>query len=54
MRGHDFSLESLKDAIITLGEIGLNHEKIESIDINPLILRRDSAVAVDIDFQLSD
>lgn len=54
MRGHDFSLESLKDAIITLGEIGMNHEKIESIDINPLILRRDSAVAVDIDFELSD
>jgi len=54
MRGQDYSLESLKDAIITLGEIGLNHEKIENIDINPLMLREDSAIAVDIDFQLND
>ena len=54
MRGQDYSVESLKDAIIALGEIGLNHEKIESIDINPLMLREDSAIAVDIDFQLND
>ena len=54
IRGQDYSVESLKDAIIALGEIGLNHEKIESIDINPLMLREDSAIAVDIDFQLND
>ena len=40
VRGEEHSLEPVKDAIIRLGELALDHhDKIQEIDINPLILQ---------------
>ena len=50
IRGEEHSLEPVKDAIIRLGELALNHQEIEEIDINPLMLKREEAYAVDIGF----
>ncbi|PSG99861.1 MAG: acyl-CoA synthetase [Nanohaloarchaea archaeon SW_4_43_9] len=38
-RGKHHDLEPVKDAIIRLGELALNHEEITEIDLNPAILR---------------
>lgn len=48
-RGEEHSLEPVKDAIIRLGEMALNHEEIHEIDVNPLILRKDKAYVADIE-----
>lgn len=53
-RGKDYAREGLKDAIIRMGEIGLNHEDIEAIDINPLILTEDSALVADIEVETKE
>lgn len=37
-RGKEDIVEPVKDAIIRLGELGLNHEKVQEVDINPLIV----------------
>ena len=37
-RGKEDIVEPVKDAIIRLGELGLNHEEIQEVDINPLIV----------------
>ncbi|WP_414836763.1 acetate--CoA ligase family protein [Candidatus Nanohalococcus occultus] len=50
-RGKEFATEKLKDAIIRMGEIGLNHSEIQAIDINPLILTEDSALVADIEVE---
>ncbi len=39
--------EALAAIVIALGKIGLEHEEIQEIDVNPLIIRGDSPVAVD-------
>jgi acetyl-CoA synthetase (ADP-forming) len=40
-------LKALAECLLALGEIGLQHERIREIDINPLILRGKSPIAVD-------
>ena len=40
-------LEMLADVLITIGKIGMENEKIEEIDINPLIISGNKPVAVD-------
>ncbi len=52
VRGEEHSLEPVKDAIMRLGELALNHEEIQSIDINPLILKKDKAYAADVKVDL--
>ncbi len=52
-RGKEYSLEAVKDAVIRLGELALNHEEIQEIDINPLILKKDKAYAADIQINTS-
>lgn len=52
VRGEDHSLEPVKDAIIRLGEMALNHEEIQEIDVNPLILRKERAYVADIEINL--
>ncbi len=52
VRGEQHSMEPVKQAIIKLGEIGLNHEEIQEIDINPMILKKDKAYAADIEIEL--
>lgn len=51
-RNQEVSMEAVKDAIIRLGEIGLNHEEIESIDLNPVILKDGDAFVTDIEIEL--
>lgn len=53
-RGEDHSMEPVKDAIIRLGEMALNHEQIQEIDVNPLILRKDSAYVADIEVEIEE
>lgn len=47
-RGEDHDLEPVKDAIIRLGELALNHEQISEIDLNPAILRNGKLYITDI------
>lgn len=47
-RGEDHNLEPVKDAIIRLGELALNHEQISEIDLNPAILRNGKLYITDI------
>lgn len=51
-RGEEHSLEPVKDAIMRLGEMALNHEEIKEIDVNPLILKKDKAYVADIEIEL--
>ncbi|MFB6191368.1 MAG: acetate--CoA ligase family protein, partial [Candidatus Nanohaloarchaea archaeon] len=52
VRGEEHSLEPVKDAIIALGQLGLDFPEIQSVDINPLILREDRAYAADVKVEL--
>lgn len=52
VRGEEHSLEPVKDAIIRLGQLGLDHEEVQSVDINPLILKKDKAYAADIKLEI--
>lgn len=52
VRGEDHSMEPVKEAIIKLGELALNHEEIQEIDINPLILKKDKAYVADIAMEI--
>lgn len=40
-------IETLSNAIVALGKIGLDHPDIEQIDVNPMIIRGAKPVAVD-------
>ncbi|MFB6242244.1 MAG: acetate--CoA ligase family protein [Candidatus Nanosalina sp.] len=54
-RGEKHSIEPVKDAIIRLGELALDyHEKIQSMDINPLILDGGDAYVADIQIELEE
>ncbi len=52
VRGEEHSLRPVKDAIIRLGELALNHEEIQEIDINPLILQKEEAYVADIEMEI--
>ena len=54
VRGEDRSMEPVKDAIIRLGELALNHEEISEIDINPLILQKEKAFVADIEIEFEE
>ena len=41
------NLDRLADMVITVGQIGLDHESVKEIDINPVILRKGEPVAAD-------
>jgi acetate---CoA ligase (ADP-forming) subunit beta len=48
IRGMDaVDRDFLGECIVALGNIGLNHEKIQEIDVNPLIIKGTRPVAVD-------
>jgi acetyltransferase len=51
VRGEDHSLEPVKQAIMRLGEIGMHHEQIQALDINPLILQEEDAYVADIEIE---
>jgi len=53
VRGEEHSLETVKEAIMKLGELSLNHEEIQSIDVNPLILKEDKAYVADLEIDFS-
>ncbi|PSH00566.1 MAG: acyl-CoA synthetase, partial [Nanohaloarchaea archaeon SW_7_46_7] len=54
VRGEKHSLETVKDAIIRLGELSMNHEEIKAIDINPLILKEKEAYVADIEMKFEE
>ncbi|AOV94528.1 hypothetical protein AQV86_01215 [Nanohaloarchaea archaeon SG9] len=54
VRGEKYSLETVKDAIIRLGELAMNHEEIQAIDINPLILKEKEAYVADIEMEFEE
>jgi acetyltransferase len=49
VRGEESHIEPVKDAIIRLGEMAMNHEEIQEIDVNPLIVKEDTAYVGDIE-----
>lgn len=51
-RGEKHSLEPVKEAIMRLGQIGLNHPEIQAIDMNPLMLQEDKAFVTDIEVEI--
>jgi acetyl coenzyme A synthetase (ADP forming)-like protein len=53
VRGEESHLEPVRDAIIRLGELAMNHEEISEIDINPLILKGDTAYVADIEIEFN-
>lgn len=53
-RGKESHVEQVKNAIIRLGEIGLNHPEIQSIDLNPVILKGGTAHVTDITVEMED
>ncbi|MFB6203148.1 MAG: acetate--CoA ligase family protein [Candidatus Nanohaloarchaea archaeon] len=54
VRGEEYALDALKDAIVRLGQVGLDHGEITSMDINPLILKQDDAYVADIEVELAE
>jgi len=54
VRGEKHSLETVKDAIMRLGELAVNHEEIQAIDINPLILKEKEAYVADIEMEFEE
>ncbi|MFB6100091.1 MAG: acetate--CoA ligase family protein, partial [Candidatus Nanohalobium sp.] len=54
VRGEENHMAPVKDAIIRLGELAMNHEEISEIDINPLILKGDTAYVADIEIGFED
>lgn len=55
MRGKEEIIEPVKDAIIRLGELSLDyHGKLESIEINPLIVSDGTAYVSDINVELKE
>ena len=52
VRGEEHSMEPVKEAIIKLGELALNHEEVQEIDINPLILNKEKAYVADIEMEV--
>ena len=51
VRGEESHMEPVKDAIIRLGEMAMNHEEIQEIDVNPLIVKEDTAYVGDIEIE---
>jgi acetyl coenzyme A synthetase (ADP forming)-like protein len=51
-RGEESHMKPVKDAIIQLGELAMNHEEISEIDVNPLIVKGDTAYVADIEVSL--
>ncbi|MFB6180737.1 MAG: acetate--CoA ligase family protein [Candidatus Nanohalobium sp.] len=51
VRGEQHGLEQVKEAVMKLGELSLNHEEIQEIDVNPLILTEDKAYVSDIEIK---
>ncbi len=54
VRGEEHDIGAVKDAIMKLGELAMNHEEIQAIDINPLILKEDKAYVADIEMEFED
>lgn len=52
VRGEHHNLEPVKDAIIRLGEMALNHEEIQEIDLNPAMLRDGELYITDIAMEI--
>lgn len=53
-RGKEDIVEPVKDAIIRLGELGLNHEEIQEVDINPLIVNEGRGYVADMEVILDN
>lgn len=53
-RGREEIVEPVKDAIIRMGELGLNHPEIKSVDINPLIVNDDDGLVADIEIETQE
>ncbi len=47
-RGQEHDLESVKEAIIRLGDMALEHEEIQEIDLNPAVLKNGKLYITDI------
>ena len=47
-RGQDYDLEPVKNAVIRLGDMALEHEEITEIDLNPAILKGNKLFITDI------
>lgn len=54
VRGEEHSLETVKEAIMKLGELAMNHEEIQAIDLNPLILKQEKAYVADIEMEFKE
>ena len=52
VRGEESHMKPVKDAIIWLGELAMNHEEISEIDINPLIVKGDTGYVADIEIEI--
>lgn len=48
VRGEDHDLEPVKEAVIRLGDMALEHEEIQEIDLNPAILKNGKLYVTDI------
>ncbi len=49
VRGEENHMEAVEQAIIQLGELAMSHNEIEEIDINPLIVKGETAYVADIE-----
>ncbi len=54
VRGEDHNLEKVKEAIIRLGDLALEHEEISEIDLNPAILKNGELYISDIALEVNE
>jgi len=55
VRGMDaVDLDAMAEVLISVGQIGLDHDEVKEIDINPLIIRGNMGIAVDALVVLND
>ena len=45
---HAVNIDAITDIIMRMGQLAIDHEQIQSIEINPLIVSPSNAVAVDV------
>lgn len=54
VRGEKHSLAPVKQALTSLGRLALDNPEIQTVDINPLILKEEKAYVADVEIELED
>lgn len=53
-RGQEYDIEPVKEAIMRLGDLALQHDEIQEIDLNPMILKNGKCYISDIEVEMDE